>query len=266
MNLEPTVSLRINGKPVSKRKLEVLEAISQEGSQNRAAERLGISTPVLHRYLNTLESEVGETLVRTTMRGTKLTGEGKAVVREFSALKKRAEKRESVVIGCTIITQELLNSLLSRVARGNEYALIISDDERNLEDFKAGLMDLVILDDPLYVYEYSGPTWEEIGEDYLIHVDRGSKYLRFKYGAQRIGFKHLAASGKDFTVQGEVRSIPFLLKSNLSFFLNHSIAVRKGLSLRSATPPALLKHKIIALYDDTHRVNMLVEELKKEKF
>lgn len=243
----------------------MLEAISEEGSQNRAAERLGISTPVLHRYLTNLESEVEEALVQTTMRGTKLTEEGKAVVREFSSLRKRAEKRESMVIGCTIITQELLNSVLSQLDRATEYDLIISDDERNLNDFKAGLMDLVILDDPLYVYEYRGPTWEEIGEDYLIHVDKGSQYMRFKYGAQRIGFKHLTAKGQDFSIEGEVRSIPFLQKSNLSFFLNHSIAARRGMSLKSATSPDMLRHKIIAMYEDGNQVGRLVKELKREK-
>ncbi len=38
----------INGKQVTNRQLECLQAVSETGSQNRAAKKLGISPPVLY--------------------------------------------------------------------------------------------------------------------------------------------------------------------------------------------------------------------------
>jgi hypothetical protein len=57
-----------------------------------------------------------------------------------------------------------------------------------------------------------------------------------------------------------------LLRSNRSFFINESLALRKGLKLQSATDPNLLAHEIIALYQsDSPPASWLVRELKKER-
>jgi hypothetical protein len=87
------------------------------------------------------------------------------------------------------------------------FDLIISDDQRNLKDLRAGMMDMVVLDDPLYALDESDALFDEIGFDRLLHVDRGPTYLRFLYGAQRIGFKHLEMSGKDFRIERTERSL-----------------------------------------------------------
>jgi molybdate transport repressor ModE-like protein len=266
VQLEPSVSLRINGKSVTARQLEVLVAVQEEGSQNRAAERLGISTPVLHRYLSQLEERAGTRMVITSKRGTRLTREGRAVVREFLALKGRARSGESVRVGCSIITEDLLLNVLSRIDSMGPYDLIISDDERNLKDFRAGLMDVVVLDDPIHAFEFDDARWDEIAEDYLLHINRGERYMRFRYGAQRIGFRHLESVGKDYQILGTVRSLPMLLRPKVSFFLNQSYAAKKGIELKTSTHPQLLMHKIIAMYsDESKEVGRLINEMRRKR-
>ena len=113
------------------------------------------------------------------------------------------------------------------------------------------MMDLVVLDDPLYAFDESEALFDEIGFDRLLHVDRGPNYLRFLYGAQRIGFKHLEVHGKD-TIGSKGPSVPLtsLVNSNMSFFVNESLAARKGLKIKSDTDPRLLRHEIMALYHE----------------
>jgi len=264
MEIEPSFSLRINGVSVTSRQLDVLIAVYQEGSQNGAAERLGISTPVLHRQLSQLQGRVGARLVQTSRTGTSLTREGRALVREYQALRGRARSGESLLVGCSIVTEDLLLLALSNL--GDGYDLIISDDERNLKDFQAGLMDVVVVDDPLWVYETEDVLWEEVAEDYLVHVDRGNRYLRFMYGAQRIGFRHLEGGGREYFIEGTTRYLPSLIGSGRSFFVNHSLLARKGYKLRTATDPSLLTHKILAMMVERSReVERLMGELKARR-
>lgn len=266
MEIEPAISLVINGVSVTSHNLEVLKAVYEEGSQKQAASKLGISVPVLHRYLRRMEERIGVRLLVTSPSGTGLTEEGERIVIEYSALRARVRTGESVVVGGTIITEELLLSALSRIDKTGKYDLVISDDERNLRDFQAGLMDIVVLDDPLYAYELEGVKWEEIADDELVHVDRGPNYLRFKYGAQRLGFKLLNSQGAKYKEKGTVRYLPYLISSNLSFFVNQSLLSRKGIRLKSATEMKMLAHKIIAVYrKEDIDVLKLVSELKKER-
>lgn len=266
MDIKPAISLIVNGVPVTQRILEVLKAVYEEGSQKRAANRLGISVPVLHRYLHRMEQRTGTQLLVTSPSGTGLTREGESIVAEYSALRNRIKTGESVVVGGTIVTEELLLSALSKIDRTEKFDLVISDDERNLRDFRAGLMDLIVLDDPLFVYELEGVSWEEIADDELVHVDKGPNYLRFKYGAQRIGFKSLDDQRIKYKVKGTVRYLPYLIGSNLSFFVNRSLLSRRGIRIRSATESKVLAHKIIAVYrEENANVLRLLRELKEER-
>jgi molybdate transport repressor ModE-like protein len=266
VEIEPAISLAVNGVSVTSHNIEVLKAVYEKGSQKQAARSLGISVPVLHRYLRRMEQRIGVRLLATSPSGTSLTEEGERIVLEYAALRARVRKGESVVVGGTMITEELLLSALSRIDRTGIYDLVISDDERNLQDFRAGLMDIVVLDDPLYVYELEGVKWEEIADDELVHVDRGPNHFRFKYGAQRLGFKFLDSQGVKYKVKGTVRYLPYLIGSNLSFFINHSLLSRRGIRLKSATEMKVLAHKIIAVYrKEDSGVLRLLRELKKER-
>jgi len=85
------------------------------------------------------------------------------------------------------------------------------------------------------------------------------------YGAQRIGFRHLDTLQVKYTVEGAYRSISALRSSGLSFFINESLALRKGLKLRSATDPGRLEHRISAVYREESRVvSRVIDGLKGE--
>jgi len=260
------VALEVNGIDLTSHQIEVIYAIYRNGSQRSAARVLGITTPVLNRYLRQIEAKTRLKLADCTPNGTVLTADGEKIAKEFAALKARMAKSVSPVIGGTIITEDLLLSSLSRVDPEGRFDLIISDDQRNLKDFRAGMMDVVVLDDPLYAFDEGEALFDEIGFDRLLHIDRGPAYLRFLYGAQRIGFKHLEMTGKDYQIERTERSLSSLVRSDRSFFVNESLAARKGLKLKSDTDPRLLRHEIVALYrEERGDVASLLLELKKQR-
>jgi DNA-binding transcriptional LysR family regulator len=244
----------------------VLYEVYRQGSQRKAAEKLGLAAPVVHRALAQIESKAKVHLLEASAKGTTLNHEGVKLAREYSALLERMKPGEAVVVGGTILTEDLLLSALSNLDDRARYDLIISDDQRNLQELKAGLMDIILLDDPLYAYETEGVQFEEVAEDRLIYIDRGERHLRFRYGAQRIGFRHLEAIGKRFVIERETRSINQLVRSKRSFFVNESLALRKGFRLSSDIDPNLLAHKILALfYEERPPLSWLLRELKKER-
>jgi molybdenum-dependent DNA-binding transcriptional regulator ModE len=266
VKLEPKVALEVNGVDLTSHQLEVIAAIYRHGSQRSAARSLGIATPVLNRYVRQIEAKTKLKLAEGTASGTVLTADGERIAKEYEALRVRMSKSPVLVVGCTIITEDLLLSSLSKVDPEGKFDLIISDDLRNLKDFRAGMMDLVVLDDPLYAFDESEALFDEIGFDRLLHVDRGTTYLRFLYGAQRIGFKHLEVTGKTYRVERTERSLTSLMNSNMSFFVNESLAARKGLKIRSDTDPRLLKHEIMVLYhEERPDIASLLLELKKQR-
>ena len=66
----------INGNTISSRQIEVLTAIRDCGSKTAAAKALGISPPVVHKYMATMEESVGMRLMASTATGTELTEMG----------------------------------------------------------------------------------------------------------------------------------------------------------------------------------------------
>jgi molybdate transport repressor ModE-like protein len=264
VDVEPSVSLTVNGMHITPRQLEALREVWRVGSQKAAAEALGISVPVLHRHISSMEERVGIKLLDSSPQGTRLTTDGEELVREFNALQSRVSARESTIVGCTLVTEELLLAALSGLGEG--FDLIISDDERNLKDFEAGLMDIVVVDDPLYLYDLEGVQFEQVAEDELVHVRRGDRYMRYRYGAQRIGFRQLDADGEEYTLVGDTRSMSMLVDSPYSFFINESLLSRKGIRLRSHTPTEKLHHTINAVYrSETPRIAALLRELRADR-
>ncbi len=201
LKIEPLVTLSARGKKLTTRQLEVLRMIYEEGSQNRASAKLGISLPVLHRYLLQIESKIGLSIRTSSHIGTKLNHDGERIALEYIALKRRLSVGRGITVGGTPITEELLQSSLSRIDPGSRIGLIISDDERNLQDFQAGMMDMVILDDPLNAFELDNVSLEVIAKDRLLNVDHGERYGRLAYGAQRLGFRELERSNTTYRIE-----------------------------------------------------------------
>lgn len=243
IELEPVVCFLANKKKLSVRQLECLAEISRMRSQLKAAGRLGISAPVLNKYIRRAESSLGFPLVKKVPFGSALTPEGRALVEDYKKFSRRIEKRNCVTVGCTPITQDIAIK-----ANASGFCIHIGDDRENLRLLEAGMLDLVIFDDPLYVY-----NWEGGGEHYdiffdtLLHVRRGKEYAIFKYGAQRLGLEYLERNKIEHSVKREVSSLQALLDSKLSFFINKSLADREELKLKSATPLSEFRHAIVAL-------------------
>ncbi|MDW5564110.1 MAG: LysR family transcriptional regulator [Methanomassiliicoccus sp.] len=264
LKLEPAVTLRVGKATLTTRQLEVLRAVYEEGSQNRAAARLGIAAPVLNRHLAHIEAKAGTALLSASPRGTDLNEEGERIALEYIALSKRVASTGGTVIGGTVITEEMLFAAMTAADPDGECDLIISDDQRNLKDFRAGLMDIIVLDDPMYLFDLESVSWQEVATDRLLHVDRGPRYARCMYGAQRIGFRHLESIGMEYAVVRTFRSAEQMASSGLSYFINESLALRKGLKVRSDTDPSRLVHQINAVYRrETPRVRRLVTALRK---
>jgi len=264
LRLEPAVTLKVGKGTLTARQLEALRAVYEEGSQNRAAARLGIATPVLNRYLGKIEAKAGMDLLVATPRGTTLNDEGEQIALEYIALSRRVTPSGGTVVGGTIITEEMLLVAMTSADPEGECELIISDDKRNLKDFSAGLMDLLVLDDPMHLYDLEGVSWQEVTTDRLLHVDHGPRYASWMYGAQRIGFRHLDSIGAEHTVVRSFRSPELMASSGLSYFVNESLALRRGLRIRSDTDPAKLIHQICAVYrKETPRVHKLVSALRR---
>ena len=252
MNIKPDVRLTIDDVSISLRQIQVLLSISSTKSQNQAARILGISVPVLHRSIKDVEQKLGVNLISTTPRGTVLTEYGREIIETYKKLENRVKTPEKKIVACSPIFSHLILRTVSAVEReGYEIDMLIGHDELNNQYLEMGLVDVVVFDDPIYVYReretYQKPQIVEVIKDTLIHVHRGNKYIRYKYGAQRIGFSNLDLEGVDYEIVSETRDFKQLLKSGYSFFLNRSLAIREGLDLESYTPSKLLIHSIFAL-------------------
>ena len=108
--ISPSISIEINGTALTPRQMEVILAVKEEKSQNKAASKLGITTPVLNRYISQIEKKTGISLVQTRATGTELTEEGQHIVEEYYRLKNKLEKNDFLNISGTPVSQELLMS------------------------------------------------------------------------------------------------------------------------------------------------------------
>jgi hypothetical protein len=69
--------------------------------------------------------------------------------------------------------------------------------------------------------------------------------------------------GYDYTVDAETYSLTEMLGSNKSFFVDEFLLTRKGIKLKSAVDPKVLRHAITAIYRSENKTVMkLVNALK----
>lgn len=246
MQLESTVSLSVNGVRITQRQLEALKSLQENGSKASAARSLGISAPVLHRYIQTLEKGTGLKLINTSPVGTKLTDDGRHILAEHAAIDNRLRHRQRFRVACTPVTEHLMMAILSEGE--TEMDLVISDDDNNVRDLQAGLVDFIVLDDPQYLYDIDDVLWQDVGETTMVHIDRGPRYIRYRYGAQRIAYRHLDSNGLNYTVDRTTMRLEDLMESGLSFFIDEILLLKKNLRLRSSTDQNFLRHSISVVY------------------
>lgn len=246
MEIEIKTSMVVNGNNISARQLEVLSAISASGSKTAAAKMLGISVPVVHKYMASMEEAAGVRLMASTPNGTELTEMGLRLLEVSDMMNSRCTDSRGFTVSCSPVTEELLlQALSSSKVKAN---VVISDDYTNIRSLKEGLSDFIILDDPQLLEDVEDFVWSEVGYMDMIHVDNGPSYIRYKFGAQRIAYAQLDLQGAKYSVDAETYALSDLLNSNKSFFVDEYLLLKKGVKLKSATDKHLLRHSITAVY------------------
>ena len=242
----------INGKTVTNRQLEVLSAVLRSGSMTAAAAELGISVPVIHKYVSQVEAAAGIPVTVSTPSGTRLTAAGREILDKHQATTLRCRDERRFTICCSPVTEDLMMSVMSAL-KLTDAELIISDDENNLRMMKEHTADYAVLDDPMFLFEAEEFEWTEVGFMGMVMVDNGPSFIRYRYGAQRVAYMYLDSEDREYTIDSVTYSLPELLGSNKSFFIDEFLLVRKGLRLKSAVDPKMLRHTINAIYRTDNR-------------
>lgn len=166
---------------------------------------------------------------------------------------------------CSPVTSDLVTSVFSSLGI-TDAEVVVSDDEHNIRAMAEGLADMAVIDDPLYVYEMDeyGFESDEVGNLGMVFVDNGDSFIRYKYGAQRVAFMYLDSLKRKYTVDAETYSLTEMLGSNKSFFVDEVLLMRKGLRIKSAADPKVLRHVVTAVYDRSDRAAVrIVNALKR---
>ena len=264
MDIKVQSSQVINGKTVTTRQLEALLAVQETGSQSAAARRLGISVPVLHKYISFIEEAAGAPVLKSTPAGSALTDEGEEIAELARSMAYRCETERGFTVCCSPVTEDLMTSVFSSL-KMTDVELVISDDVHNVRMMKEGLADLALIDDPLYLYDFDeyGYDMEEIGYMGMVYVDNGPSFIRYKYGAQRVAFMFLDSMSRKYSIDAETYSLSEMLGSNKSFFVDEFLLTRKRLKLKSAVDPKVLRHAITAVFrTEDRKVTRIINAIK----
>ena len=257
MTVAPRVILVTEEGEVTNRQLEALAAVRDRGSMKRAAASLGISTPVLHKYVKEVEARCGERVARSDSRGTKLTPFGSDLLAKVEALRLRAEDRDTIHVAGTLVSELCLLSAASALTqRGIECRVTISTDDENLRLMDEQRVDCVVVDDPLRAMELADRVeGVEIGPDMLLLRKSGKDFVRLAFGAQRLGFRYLQQEGVEYAVVRQVFEPALLDRTDLSYFVNRSLVRRGILSASNAREQDWSSHAIVALPCTEHADN-----------
>lgn len=249
VRIKPVVTFSVDGKKLTFRQLEALARVSALASQTAASREMGIAPPVLHRHIKKAEAKIGRTLVVTTATGTRLTELGERLVSEFGRYQARVARHEKFAVGCTPVTMDLVLRAVSELeGRDSKFEVYIGDDYLNERLLRLGELDIVLFDDPVnvYMHEERG-RYFELFHDILLHCNRGEKYVKYRYGAQRLGFKHLEFKNISFHIERMVSDIDSLVNSGSSFFINKSISGQITNDTVALEPITELEHAIMTL-------------------
>lgn len=261
MDISVHNSQTINGKQVTARQLEALLAVQEYGSQTAAARHLGISVPVLHKYMRVIEEAAGAPILKTTPAGSVLTEQGLEIASLARSMDRRCETKRGFTVCCSPVTEDLTMSVISslKIPGAN---IVVSDDQYNIRMMREDRADLAIIDDPLYLFDAEEFQMEEIGYMGMVLVDNGPSFIRYKYGAQRVAFMFLDSEDRQYTIDSETFSLPELLGSNKSFFVDEFLLTRRNLRLKSAVDPKMLRHSITAIFrEETKNVSRVIKAM-----
>ncbi len=236
MEFKPKLNLEINGVKFTYRLFDALEKISETWSQREAAKSLKISHAVLNRRIRDAEDKLGFKLVYTTGAGSGLTPQGVSILEKYQQYQNRLQER-SIPFTCGGPVSTGLMDVLSK-QYGLETVINSSNDLIALEMAKKGLVDVLLLDDPVHAFLYD-LDFTPIARDHLMLVSgsdelpetvqelNGSKFVEIPNSAQRLAWNTLDQLRIDYEIV-EVCSSPQNAlkmvndKEDLLTFLNNS--------------------------------------------
>lgn len=238
MKFNPTLNLEINDEKYSYRLFEALEKISKTWSQREAAKQLEISHAVLNRRIRDSEGKLGFKLVLTTGAGSELTPQGRSLLSKYQQYLKRLQERDRPVICGGPISTGLMDVLSHHY--GLDTTIISTDDLSALEMAEMGLVDILVLDDPVHAFMHD-LDFVPIARDHLLLVSnsqeevesvqelQGEKFVEIINSSQRLAWNTLDQLRIDYEIVEVCNSPETALKmvnarDDLNTFLNSSFA------------------------------------------
>lgn len=263
---KPRVIFVSDGQEITHRQMEALAALHSRGSMKKAAEFLGLSTPVLHKYIHEIEDKSGLGLVSSTSRGSKLTAEGVELLSRFRAYEMRLDDHPEVlkVAGTVVSETTLLTAATILSDAHKQVRIIISTDEENIHLAEERRVDAVVLDDAAFAMERAPDMPStEIGSDMLVLKDTGSRYAKLAFGAQRLGFRYLSGMGIPFEIDRIVYEPRMVDHTDLSYFANKSLVRSGRIEGVGAKDQTWSLHSIVALQCTEHEdLPMFLDEAR----
>jgi len=256
-----------DGHEITHRQMEALAALNAKGSMKKAATFLGLSTPVLHKYIREIEEKSDLRLVSSTSRGSRLTPEGIELLDRFKAYELRLDDHPEVlkVAGTVVSETALLTAATMLSDLRKPVQILIGTDETNLHMADEKRLDAVILDDAAIAMDRS-PDLEstEVGTDQLVLRDNGNNYARLGFGAQRLGFRYLTGMGIPHEIDRIIYEPSMVDHTDLSYFVNKSLVRAGKIKASGGKDQSWSTHSIVALRCTEHEdLPLFLEEAKE---
>lgn len=200
MDIQPQLSLTINGHNLSYKLFKTLKCVSKTFSQRQAAKRLGISHAVLNRRIKDAESKLGFLLVQKTGSGSELTINGRKLLEDHERLMKRFSKRETPIICGGHVSTGLMDILCHDF--GLDATIYSTDDKSALKLAEVGMVDILTLDDPVHAFMHD-LDFLPLAYDHLVLVSssgvlvdsveelKGKNFVEVPHSAQRLAWTTL---------------------------------------------------------------------------
>ncbi|BBH71063.1 LysR family transcriptional regulator [Actinoplanes sp. OR16] len=271
---------------IDTRRLQILAAVAQQGSFNRAAAELRLTPSAVSQQIAALERTVGTPVVRRSTRGVELTDAGRVLVETAESItaellcaqaeiaKITAARVERLTVATfTSGGQRLLPPALTRFTAahpGVELTVIESEPEDSLGLVRTGAADMALS------YHFDGPppappglTWTPLLDDPMWIVfpaghplaDRGSITIaelgaeRWVHGCLVVGdmLDHYAAMA-GFEVRTSCRGTDYqfaqsLVRAGVGISMIPEVALtadRSGLAAIRLAPPGPCRHVGVA--------------------
>ncbi|MBU0685265.1 MAG: LysR family transcriptional regulator [Thermoplasmatota archaeon] len=266
VDARPRVVFVSEGQEITHRQMEALAALHEKGSMRKAAEAIGVSTPVLHKYVREIEVKAEANLITSTSKGSRLTEAGLELLRRFRAYELRLKDEDVLRVAGTVVTERCLLSAATELSdNGIACHVTISTDEMNMRLMDEMRLDCVILDDAIFAMEKAQDIQStEIGSDMLLLKETGSRYARLGFGAQRLAFRYLDEKGIPHDVVRTIYEPTMVDRTDLSYFVNKSLVRNAIVRADGAKDQKWSIHSVIALQcSENENISAFLEEARE---